>query len=654
MSKTKKYINEYAPDEIRRYALRWFDQNAKKNPLFGYMSNMLMRIGRATEMNIEAPAAVTIFKNDSDVRRVRLHVSPQRMHDMSPEAGIEISPWVLGHEMSHVIHDHLRQDAEVVADITGSEIQNEKILTTAQECICNDIFENIEGVDEPLDSDGKNPLIMGRKTPGLESNSYPMDTYEVYSIIANEYKDYQENKDSSGDGDEQNDSSDTSENSDGASSESGSSESKSSGSSSSGSGTPSGESSGGSPSNSEDGSEESEGGEGSSSGSNNSDDESEDDSDSSGDSSSDKEDDSESGDSQGAGDEKLGDMSYYDEQDGDQDSNCSHGGVLVDEDGNPIEISPDELADMMDSAKDDLIPAHEFQELEDMLNKPYNGGEKDRYSEKSSDTDNLPEKEHKRNKSGSHSTNYQSEVVDDGVSVVKVPISRDIVEGYNWSKMLGMINPVLANVNTSFSNMFQQKQNWSKPNKRFANVTRSGGGTMPEKRVQNGDMVYSMDIDIYLDVSGSMGQDDVTMAALCYYMISQVVGEQHGRIHAFASNSTLADIEIDESAEEIVIKYRNVGWGNDPYTMHTSVLKETFGEEWDSDAVLPTNKNVIIISDGYYAIDSRIVDFNKNNYKWLLIQNDDFYDNSRLVQEAEVFKKTYGEKNVIVPNEFAR
>ena len=144
-----KLISEYTPDEIRRYALRWFDKNSDKNPTFPFISNMLMRIGAAREMRIDAPAAVTITKHNEKKGRVSLHVSPKRLGEISPESGIEIAPWVLGHEMAHVVHHHLHTGLEDLDGFVSSDIRNNKILTTAQECVCNDMFESC-GLEQPV------------------------------------------------------------------------------------------------------------------------------------------------------------------------------------------------------------------------------------------------------------------------------------------------------------------------------------------------------------------------------------------------------------------------------------------------------------------------------------------------------------------------
>lgn len=624
-----KLISEYTPDEIRRYALRWFDKNSDKNPTFPFISNMLMRIGAAREMRIDAPAAVTITKHNEKKGRVSLHVSPKRLGEISPESGIEIAPWVLGHEMAHVVHHHLHTGLEDLDGFVSSDIRNNKILTTAQECVCNDMFESC-GLEHPV-INGENPLVMGVKTPGLMQNSYPMDTYDVYSIIANEYEDWKEQQEQNQD--YNSDSNDTNSEPNEYGSGSSSSESNESGSGSSSSSSESSDNSDSSDS-SDSNSESNESGSDSESNS--------DKSDSSESNDSSESDDGNSGNNSGNGSSgAMGDMSIYDESDDqegeDGDGNCSGGKYyVVDENGNIID-SDDISDEIHQQISDGLLGSKAFEEIEEILKKENEKMEED-ISDSQDEEIKLPE-------SGSQSSsNYQIDYNNEKDYVIKVPIDREILDSYNWGEMLSNINPIFAQMNSDFSRSFTIRNDWSKKSRRFSSITRAGGANMPDKKFPTGDMVYSMDIDIYLDISGSMGMKDVTTAAMCYYMISQIVGDQKANFYTFSSDAEKAEIEIENDMITITSKIQS--WGTSFHAIHDCVLKNS-----QSGEKINPLKKIVVISDMYASVDKRMAEDNRGIYKYIVISNGNYEYNK---YNHENFSREYGEENIIEIYDYER
>lgn len=669
---SKKLIGEYTPDEIRRSALQWFDLNSDQNLIFPYITKMLMRIGVAKELNIDAPAAVTIYNSEKNTPRIRLHVSPSKMQEMSPNSGIEIAPWCLGHEMAHIIYDHLKFKAEDVPFIAGDEslAVNDKIFLHATECACNDIFESI-GLEAPVDKNGENPLIMGSKTPGLMRNSYPLDTIDIYSEIADNYEKWKEEKEKENsqkqNSDGQNSSGDSSDSSKSQSSSSDNSDS-STGSSSSGSSGDSqsdGSNGSGDSSNSEDdgsnGSDDSQSDDSSGSSSpDDSDDSQSDDSNSSGDSQSDDsgEEDGKDNSGKSGADSKYGDMSIFN-QDEENGYKYCQGTVFVDENGNPI--NPDDVKksngstkvydfnqDAINEALDSILSGGEKEDIQDILNGDVkvNNGE----DEEKPQSNSLPQQmDGQRN---------QSQTVDNTFdrydsysrNSITIPIDDDIIRGYDWSSLMTKINPVFATASFDFGNNFALKHDWSRHNPRLSNVCRKSGSIIPDRNAITGDMVYSLDSSIYLDLSPSMGSREIMLSAMCYYILSQVVGEKKVKFYTFSSSCVESDVEITH--DSVIIHNPVSCCGTSFHSIVEKSVQEEIGNrarEMDigllEEYSLKTNKLILVVSDMYAQSPTSMTKTNLGKYKFIGVNDYDEY-------QKDNFNFSYGENNMIYLSDY--
>lgn len=585
-----KPIGDYSPDEIRRYALRWFDTHHYENPVYPFITKMLMRVGVAKEMNINAPAAVTIYHSDKGTPRVRLHISPSKLQELSPQSGVEIAPWCIGHEMAHIVHDHLKYKAKDIPQILNESdiVVNDTILTYAQECVCSDMFESL-GLTPPLNDKGKNPLIMGQTTPGLGFNTFPLDTFNLYKIISTKYKEWKNKQNQEG-----NHSLDEDNSQDNTSRDSNSSHSS-------------------------------------------------------------KDDSNSSHSSNTIND--LNDMSIYDY---DAKGHC-HGVIFVDSEGNPIDGDaqdnsgsqsdqgeqdiPDNIKDAIKNALDAIIKDSEKQEFNNTIGRPSSNGKDD-----SNDNKNRQEEDDSLEQDSIpavSSSNVDSSFRPNARTSKKervVHIDEDIVSSYDWQGIVSDIVPPILASNGDYGESFNTKHDWSRQNMRMASIYRHTGSVSPAKRLVQGNREQSVDVSIFLDLSGSMGKREVNLATLCYYALSHIFGVRSVDFHTFSSSCAETDVRVEN--ESIIMNNPAPSSGTSFYSIVDMCVSKLgidprlMPSEEVNETKLPHNNLYIVISDMYAEENYSMTHTNKGLFKFIDIQGN---------KEGN---EVYGEENVFYLDDY--
>ena len=154
-------------ESYRLGAMNFYD-NASED--YAYDVSMgIVNLGVAHDCSDEI-AKVQINLGD-DIRSFQLYINPDKFKNFDEEerAG------VVWHELNHIIHKHLGMSV----NDKSLKMDNQKLLTMAQEIVCNDTVL-YHGVKLPC-MDG---IIYGDKY--LNQNTYPHTTKEVYDMLVDE------------------------------------------------------------------------------------------------------------------------------------------------------------------------------------------------------------------------------------------------------------------------------------------------------------------------------------------------------------------------------------------------------------------------------------------------------------------------------------
>ena len=154
-------------ESYRLGAKNYYD-NASED--YAYDVSMgIVNLGVAHDCSDEI-AKVQINLGD-DIRSFQLYINPDKFKNFDKEerAG------VVWHELNHIIHKHLGMSV----NDKSLKMDNQKLLTMAQEIVCNDTVL-YHGVKLPC-MDG---IIYGDKY--LNQNTYPHTTKEVYDMLVDE------------------------------------------------------------------------------------------------------------------------------------------------------------------------------------------------------------------------------------------------------------------------------------------------------------------------------------------------------------------------------------------------------------------------------------------------------------------------------------
>ena len=165
-------LNNKNSENYRLQSIRWLDKKSLKNPVLDDVTTGIINMGKALDTR-QAPAMVAIRK-DQDTSQFRLYLNSLFFENLS----FEERAGVVWHELNHILNNHFiegKKHKELGMD-------DEKLLTVAQEIICNDTVL-YHGLKLPLmyPDDMSQGIFYGEKILGY--NCFGKTTKEVYDLL---------------------------------------------------------------------------------------------------------------------------------------------------------------------------------------------------------------------------------------------------------------------------------------------------------------------------------------------------------------------------------------------------------------------------------------------------------------------------------------
>lgn len=167
--KERDIMNKNA-ETYRLGALSFFDQLDKD---YAYDVAMgISNLGYANEPESDDIIACVTLRVDEPISKFKLHINSTKFQEFTGEQ----AAGVVWHELNHILHKHLQMSHN--SDTLG--MSNKKILTMAQEIVCNDtvLYHNVE-------LPHMDTIIHGEKYLGR--NTYPLNTKDVYDELMKAY-----------------------------------------------------------------------------------------------------------------------------------------------------------------------------------------------------------------------------------------------------------------------------------------------------------------------------------------------------------------------------------------------------------------------------------------------------------------------------------